>query len=104
MRQAESAALPERVAQREDSAGEAGLLHDLAICYAGLNSDKEAVGWLEKELAMRRELKDREGELTALSTLGWSFHKLKDDQSAGQLRPVSDGGTRYRYVVMPMRI
>jgi DNA polymerase III subunit beta len=30
--------------------------------------------------------------------------ELKDDQSAGQLRPVSDGGTRYRYVVMPMRI
>jgi DNA polymerase III subunit beta len=30
--------------------------------------------------------------------------ELKDDQSAGQLRPVTDGGTRYRYVVMPMRI
>ena len=30
--------------------------------------------------------------------------ELKDDQSAGQLRPVSDGGSNYRYVVMPMRI
>ena len=30
--------------------------------------------------------------------------ELKDDQSAGQLRPITDEGTRYRYVVMPMRI
>jgi len=29
--------------------------------------------------------------------------ELKDEQSAGQLRPLSDG-LRYRYVVMPMRI
>jgi DNA polymerase III subunit beta len=30
--------------------------------------------------------------------------ELKDEQSAGQLRPVADEGTRYRYVIMPMRI
>ena len=30
--------------------------------------------------------------------------ELKDEQSAGQLRPLTDGGSRYRYVVMPMRI
>jgi DNA polymerase-3 subunit beta len=30
--------------------------------------------------------------------------ELKDDQSAGQLRPLANGSTRYRYVVMPMRI
>ncbi|MBZ5501252.1 MAG: DNA polymerase III subunit beta [Acidobacteriia bacterium] len=30
--------------------------------------------------------------------------ELKDDQSAGQLRPLADESTRYRYVVMPMRI
>jgi DNA polymerase-3 subunit beta len=30
--------------------------------------------------------------------------ELKDEQSAGQLRPISDDSTRYRYVVMPMRI
>jgi DNA polymerase III subunit beta len=30
--------------------------------------------------------------------------ELKDEQSAGQLRPLADGGSRYRYVVMPMRI
>ncbi len=30
--------------------------------------------------------------------------ELKDEQSAGQLRPLADEGTRYRYVVMPMRI
>jgi hypothetical protein len=29
---------------------------------------------------------------------------LKDEQSAGQLRPVADESSRYRYVVMPMRI
>ncbi len=29
---------------------------------------------------------------------------LKDDQSAGQLRPLADDKSRYRYVVMPMRI
>jgi DNA polymerase-3 subunit beta len=30
--------------------------------------------------------------------------ELKDEQSAGQLRPVEEGPYRYRYVVMPMRI
>jgi DNA polymerase-3 subunit beta len=30
--------------------------------------------------------------------------ELKDEQSAGQLRPVDQGPYRYRYVVMPMRI
>jgi DNA polymerase-3 subunit beta len=30
--------------------------------------------------------------------------ELKDEQSAGQLRPIADDSTRYRYVVMPMRI
>ncbi|HXW62472.1 MAG TPA: DNA polymerase III subunit beta [Candidatus Acidoferrales bacterium] len=30
--------------------------------------------------------------------------ELKDEQSAGQLRPLADESCRYRYVVMPMRI
>jgi DNA polymerase-3 subunit beta len=30
--------------------------------------------------------------------------ELKDEQSAGQLRPVDQGAYQYRYVVMPMRI
>jgi DNA polymerase III subunit beta len=30
--------------------------------------------------------------------------ELKDEQSAGQLRPVASESSRYRYVVMPMRI
>jgi len=30
--------------------------------------------------------------------------ELKDEQSAGQLRPIGDESLRYRYVVMPMRI
>ena len=30
--------------------------------------------------------------------------ELKDDQSAGQMRPLADEASRYRYVVMPMRI
>jgi DNA polymerase III subunit beta len=30
--------------------------------------------------------------------------ELKDEQSAGQLRPLGDETSRYRYVVMPMRI
>jgi len=30
--------------------------------------------------------------------------ELKDEQSAGQLRPADQGAYRYRYVVMPMRI
>lgn len=29
---------------------------------------------------------------------------LKDNQSAGQIRPVEEEGERYRYIVMPMRI
>jgi len=30
--------------------------------------------------------------------------ELKDEQSAGQMRPVAEDGARYRYVIMPMRI
>ncbi len=30
--------------------------------------------------------------------------EFKDEQSAGQLRPVGEDGSQYRYVVMPMRI
>jgi DNA polymerase-3 subunit beta len=30
--------------------------------------------------------------------------ELKDEQSAGQLRPSRTSSTRYRYVIMPMRI
>ncbi len=30
--------------------------------------------------------------------------ELKDEQSAGQLRPMADEQYRYRYVIMPMRI
>ena len=30
--------------------------------------------------------------------------ELKDEQSAGQMRPLADERYRYRYVIMPMRI
>ena len=30
--------------------------------------------------------------------------ELKDEQSAGQMRPLADEEYRYRYVIMPMRI
>jgi DNA polymerase-3 subunit beta len=30
--------------------------------------------------------------------------ELKDEQSAGQLRPLADDGLSYRYIIMPMRI
>jgi DNA polymerase III sliding clamp (beta) subunit (PCNA family) len=30
--------------------------------------------------------------------------ELKDEQSAGQMRPEADTPFRYRYVIMPMRI
>ena len=30
--------------------------------------------------------------------------ELKDEQSAGQFRPLADESYKYRYVVMPMRI
>ncbi len=30
--------------------------------------------------------------------------ELKDEQSAGMMRPQGDGGTNYRYIIMPMRI
>jgi len=30
--------------------------------------------------------------------------ELKDEQSAGQMRPMADEATKYRYVIMPMRI
>lgn len=43
-------------------------------------------------------------DFLAAAADGQISFELKDEQSAGQLRPVGDGGTRYRYVVMPMRI
>ena len=30
--------------------------------------------------------------------------ELKDEQSAGQMRPLADESYRYRYIIMPMRI
>jgi DNA polymerase-3 subunit beta len=30
--------------------------------------------------------------------------ELKDEQSAGQLRPIAEEGSQYRYIIMPMRI
>ncbi|MCC7154718.1 MAG: DNA polymerase III subunit beta [Bryobacterales bacterium] len=41
--------------------------------------------------------------LRALPENKVQFH-FKDSQSAGELRPGGDGGSTYRYVVMPMRI
>jgi DNA polymerase-3 subunit beta len=43
-------------------------------------------------------------DFLAAATDGPINFELKDEQSAGQLRPVSDESMRYRYVVMPMRI
>jgi DNA polymerase-3 subunit beta len=43
-------------------------------------------------------------DFLAASADGPISFELKDEQSAGQLRPISDESTRYRYVVMPMRI
>jgi DNA polymerase III subunit beta len=45
--------------------------------------------------------------LDFLNVLGESANvrlELKDEQSAGQLRPADDGAYQYRYVVMPMRV
>jgi len=43
-------------------------------------------------------------DFLAASADGPISFELKDEQSAGQLRPLADESTRYRYVVMPMRI
>jgi DNA polymerase III subunit beta len=43
-------------------------------------------------------------DFLAAATDGLINFELKDEQSAGQLRPLGDESTRYRYVVMPMRI
>jgi DNA polymerase III subunit beta len=43
-------------------------------------------------------------DFLAASPDGPISFELKDDQSAGQLRPMADGDSKYRYVVMPMRI
>jgi DNA polymerase-3 subunit beta len=42
--------------------------------------------------------------LNVLGEAGRVRFELKDEQSAGQLRPVGEEAVRYRYVVMPMRI
>jgi DNA polymerase-3 subunit beta len=43
-------------------------------------------------------------DFLAAAPAGPISFELKDEQSAGQLRPVADESSRYRYVVMPMRI
>jgi DNA polymerase-3 subunit beta len=43
-------------------------------------------------------------DFLAASAPGPIVLELKDEQSAGQLRPEGDPSTHYRYVVMPMRI
>ncbi|HKV05351.1 MAG TPA: DNA polymerase III subunit beta [Candidatus Acidoferrales bacterium] len=43
-------------------------------------------------------------DFLAAAADGLISFELKDDQSAGQLRPLGDDSSRYRYVVMPMRI
>jgi len=43
-------------------------------------------------------------DFLAAAAEGQISFELKDEQSAGQLRPVGDETSRYRYVVMPMRI
>jgi DNA polymerase-3 subunit beta len=43
-------------------------------------------------------------EFLAASGPGKISLEFKDEQSAGQLRPVGDDGLSYRYVVMPMRV
>lgn len=42
--------------------------------------------------------------LNVLSDGGKVRLELKDEQSAGQLRPLADDGLSYRYIIMPMRI
>ena len=43
-------------------------------------------------------------DFLAAAAQGPISFELKDEQSAGQLRPLADEASRYRYVVMPMRI
>jgi DNA polymerase-3 subunit beta len=43
-------------------------------------------------------------EFLAASAEGPISLELKDEQSAGQLRPLGDDAYQYRYVIMPMRI
>jgi DNA polymerase-3 subunit beta len=43
-------------------------------------------------------------DFLAASSEGPVVLELKDEQSAGQLRPEGDPSTHYRYVIMPMRI
>src|SRR5579863_7485048 len=43
-------------------------------------------------------------DFLSASSEGPISFELKDEQSAGQLRPLADESSRYRYVVMPMRI
>ncbi len=43
-------------------------------------------------------------DFLAAANTGPVRFELKDEQSAGQLRPVGEDGARYRYIVMPMRV
>ena len=47
---------------------------------------------------------DNTGRFSGAAAEGPISIELKDEQSAGQVRPLADEQYRYRYVIMPMRI
>jgi DNA polymerase III subunit beta len=86
----------------------------LTIAKEGIELSASSPDYGEAKEAIEREYKgdpiaigfnaDYLLDFLAATAEGPISLELKDEQSAGQLRPEGDPSTRYRYVVMPMRI
>jgi DNA polymerase-3 subunit beta len=86
----------------------------LTLAREGIELSASSPDYGEAKEAIEREYKgdpisigfnaDYLLDFLATSAEGPISLELKDEQSAGQLRPEGDPSTRYRYVVMPMRI
>ena len=58
----------------------------------------------EVRVLIPKKAMDEVEKLSAAAADGPISIELKDEQSAGQMRPLADENYRYRYVIMPMRI
>jgi DNA polymerase-3 subunit beta len=86
----------------------------LTVAQEGIELSASSPDYGEAKEAIEREYKgdpisigfnaDYLLDFLSASAEGPISLELKDEQSAGQLRPGGDPSTRYRYVVMPMRI
>lgn len=66
-------------------AGVVAIYQELGITYNRNNNHREAIKWLDKSLALAKEITDLEGQAVSLSHLGFSYIGLNDYKKARQL-------------------